>query len=365
MVNNARLIAPLPPVDFCIQLSAYYPGHQLGGRRLYQDMLDQAVSADRLGFDAVSITEHHLINILLMPAPLPFAVKLAAVTARVKIMTSVLVLPLHDMRILAGQLVCTDIFTDGRLLLGVGRGAFAFEMERLGVPLTDSREKFDESLAVLQALLRDEEVSWDGKYYQFEPLTIMPRPARADGPPIMLSALNPQAIYHCARRGFHIQTTPLAGGQQRMREQVDAFHRGRAEAGACGARLTLSLSRVAFAARDDADARAKTELAHRYYGQFDNVFSGPGLVERGLIAPLPRRVSVDETARNLHICTAPEMVEQLAPYSEAGVDRFILNINFGAGQAETLESIQRFAEEVMPHFTVARRADSPSPAPSP
>jgi len=80
-------------------------------------MLDHAVSADRLGFDAVSITEHHLINILLMPAPLPFAVKIAGVTGRVKIITSVVVLPLHDMRILAGQLVCTDIFTDGRLLL--------------------------------------------------------------------------------------------------------------------------------------------------------------------------------------------------------------------------------------------------------
>jgi len=326
---------------------------------LYQNMLDQAKLADRLGFDAVSITEHHLINILLMPAPLLFAVKLAAVTARVNIMTSVLVLPLHDMRILAGQLVCADIFTDGRLLAGVGRGAFAFEMERLGVPLADSREKFDESLAVLQALLRDEEVSWDGKHYKFEPLTIMPRPVAKDGvagPPIMLSALNPEAIYHCAKRGFHIQTTPLAGGWRRMREQVDAFHRGRAAAGARGGALTLSLSRLAFAAADQTDARAKTELAHRYYGQFDNVFDGPGVVERGLIAPLPRRVPIAQTARNLHICTAPEMVEQLSPYAAAGVDRFILNINFGAAQAETLESIQRFAEEVMPHFV---RADAP------
>ncbi|MDD9874187.1 MAG: LLM class flavin-dependent oxidoreductase [Gammaproteobacteria bacterium] len=349
---------PAGPMDFCIQLSAYYPDHRLGGRRLYQNMLDQAVLADRLGFDAVSITEHHLINILLMPAPLPFAVKIAGVTGRVKIITSVVVLPLHDMRVLAGQLVCTDIFTDGRLLLGVGRGAFAFEMERMGVPLADSREKFDESLAVLQALLSEDEVSWDGKYYRFASLTIMPRPATGDGgaggPPMMLSALRPQAIYRCARRGFHIQTTPLSGDRRRMREQVEAFHRGRAEAGARGDALTLSLSRVAFAAAGETDARAKTKLAHHYYGQFDNVFGGPGLVERGLIAPLPRRVPIEETARNLHICTAPEMVEQLAPYAEAGVDRFILNVNFGAGQTETLESIQRFAEEVMPHFTAAQ-----------
>ena len=338
-------------MNFSVQLSAYYPGHELGGRQLYQNMLDQAVLADRLGYDAVSITEHHLINILLMPAPLQFAVKIAGLTERVKIMTSVIVLPLHDMRILAGQLVCADIFTDGRLLLGVGRGAFAFEMERLGVPMADSREKFDESLAVLQALLSEEEVSWDGNYYRFEPLTIMPRPMRNGGPPIMLGVLAPEAIYHCAKRGFHIQTTPLSGNLQQMRDQVDAFHRGKAARGADGEGLTLSLSRVAFVAKDQADQKAKTELAHRYYGQFDNVFTGDGVVEGGLIAPLPRTVSIAETARNLHVCTVSEMIDQLAPYAEAGVDRFILNFNFGAGQRETMDTIQRFAEEVMPCFS--------------
>ena len=163
-------------MDFSIQLSAYYPDKAYGGRRLYQDMLEQAVLGDRLGYDAVSLTEHHLINILLMPAPLQFAVKIADATERIKIMTSVAVLPLHDMRIYAGEVVCADIFTEGRLMLGVGRGAFGFEMERLGVPLAISREKFDESLDVLTALLREEEVSWDGKYYKFDPLTVMPRP---------------------------------------------------------------------------------------------------------------------------------------------------------------------------------------------
>lgn len=342
-------------MDFSVQLSAYYPSHELGGKRLYQNMLDQAVLADQLGFDAVSITEHHLINILLMPAPLPFAVKIASLTERVKIITSVIVLPLHDMRILAGQLVCTDIFTDGRLMLGVGRGAFAFEMERLGVPMADSREKFDESLEVLQALLGEEEVSWNGKYYQFEPLTIMPRPAAKGGPPIMLGVLAPEAIYHCVKRGFHIQTTPLSGSQRHMREQVSAFYRGKAELGERGEALTLSLSRVAFLAGSQSDKKAKTEIAHRYYGQFDNVFSGDGIVERGLIAALPRKVPVEETARNLHICTAQEMIDQLGPYAEAGVDRFILNFNFGAGQEETLESIRCFAEEVMPCFSPNRR----------
>lgn len=340
-------------MDFSLQLSAYYPDKSYGGDRLYRDMLEQAVLADRTGFDAVSITEHHLINILLMPAPLLFAVKIADATRRVKIMTSVAVLPLHDMRTYAGEVVVADIFTEGRLMLGVGRGAFGFEMERLGVPLEISRGKFDESLDLLMALLREEEVSWDGTYYKFDALTVMPRPVRPGGPPIMMAVLAPEGIYHCAKRGFHIQTTPLAGDHRLMLDQVEAFRRGKAERGAAGRDLTLSLSRVAFLARDEADRRAKIRAAQDYYSRFDNVFTGPGIVEQGMIAPLPRKQSAEELADSLLICTSAEMIDKLAPYAEAGIDRVILNVNFGAGQAETLESIQRFAEEVMPHFTGA------------
>ena len=338
-------------MHFSIQLSAYYPDKSYGGDRVYQDMLEQARCADQCGYESVAITEHHLINILMMPAPLQFAVKIASETRNIKIITAVSVLPLHDMRVLAGELVCTDIFTDHRLMLGVGRGAFAFEMGRMGVPLETSRDKFDESLNVLQALLAEEEVSWDGKYYQFDPLTIMPRPV--SDIPIMMAVLVPEAIYHCTKRGFHIQTTPLSGDHQHMLDQVNAFNRGKEELGSAGAHQTLSLSRVTFLSHSKADRQRKIQLAHDYYSRFDNVFTGPGIVENGMIKPLPRNMTVEQTAENLTICTPSEMIDKLSPYAEAGVDRFIMNVNFGVEQAEILESIQCFAEEVMPHFAVA------------
>ena len=335
-------------MDFSIQLSAYYPDKSYGGERIYQDMLEQARLADKLGYESVGITEHHLINILMMPAPLQFAVKIASETERVKIMTAVSVLPLHDMRIFAGELVCADIFTDHRLLLGVGRGAFAYEMSRMEVPLDTSREKFDESLNVLQRLLTEEEVSWSGKHYNFEPLTIMPRPT--SDIPIMMAVLIPEAIYHCTKRGFHIQTTPLSGDHQHMLDQVNAFKSGKDELGEEGKHLTLSLSRVTFLSNNEKDQRRKVEMAHDYYSRFDNVFTGPGIVKNGMIKPLPRKLTVEQTAENLTICTANEMIDKLGPYAEAGVDRFIMNVNFGVEQNEVLDSMQSFAENVMPHF---------------
>ncbi len=335
---------------FNIQLSAFYPDKNYGGDRVFNDMLELAIDADRLGFDGVSITEHHLINILMMPAPLPFAVQLANHTRNLKIMTSVLVLPIHDMRTYAGELVATDIFTRGRMMFGIGRGAFGFEMDRLGVPLASSREKFDESVDVLMALLTEEEVGWDGDYYQFDPLTIMPRPVYQPHKRIMMGVVSPEAIYHCARRGFHIQTTPLSGDRQLMLKQVDAFNRGRAALGGRGDHLSLTLSRVAFLAKDAKDQEQKVKLAHHYYGMFDNVYTGKGVVNNGLIEPIPRKMTLDQTRENLTICAASEMIDKLGVYAEAGVDRFVLNINFGASQSEMRDNIQRFAEQVKPHF---------------
>ncbi len=286
------------------------------------------------------------------------AVKVAAETEHLEIMTSVVVLPLHDMRILAGEVAQADILCDGRLILGVGRGAFAYEMGRLGVPIETSRAKFEESLEVLTALLTREEVSWDGDYYRFEPLTTMPRPMTRPMPPLMIAVMVPEGIYACAKRGFHIQTTPLMASHGKLLEQVGAFRRAKQELGDAGSHLRLSLSRVMYAARDEADAKEKLTLAHDYYSRFDNVFTGPGIVRNGAIAALPREQTMGELAENLIICPPAEMVDRLAAYAEAEIDDIIVSSNIGQPQAESLEAMHRLAEEVMPHFRASGKTDA-------
>ena len=338
-------------MEFSVQLSSDYPDKNYGGEKVYQDMIDQAILADQLGFDAVSITEHHLINCLMMPAPLQFAVKIAAHTKNIKIMTSVVVLPLHDMRTYAGEVVVADIFTEGRLLLGVGRGAFKYEIERLGIPMEETQERFEESVEVLKALLAKEEVSWNGKYYKFDSLTIMPRPIHPNGPQMMMAVMQPERIYNATKRGFHIQTTPLSGSHQFLVDQVSSFNKAKNEMGQFGKDLTLSLSRVAFLAQSEKEKEERIKEANAYYSRFDNVYTGPGIVENGMIKPLPRKQTIDELAESLLICTKQEMIEKLKPYADLGIDRVILNINFGTNAKKILDSLKRFAEDVMPHFS--------------
>jgi alkanesulfonate monooxygenase SsuD/methylene tetrahydromethanopterin reductase-like flavin-dependent oxidoreductase (luciferase family) len=336
-------------MDFNHFLTSYMPNPNVGSKVHFQNMIEQSILAEKLGYKKVSIPEHHLINLLMMPSPLQMAVKIASLTKNISISTSVAVLPLHDMRTYAGEVATADILTDGRLILGVARGAFPWEMKRLGTPIEHSKEKFTESLEVLQKLLTDEEVSFNGKYYNFEALTIMPRPITKPIP-IMIAAMDPNSIKNAALRGFHVQSTVLSGTRELLMERVNAFRDGCEELGEKGKLLKLSMQRMMFVAKDEKDAEIKNKLAYEYYKRFDNMFTGPGKVKNGNIIPLPRKQSFEEMKDNLLICPINELIDKLSIYAEAGVDEFIISSSFGQEQNETIESMHKISEEIIPYF---------------
>jgi len=325
------------------------PDPKIGSKVHFQNMIDQAVLAEKLDYKTVSVPEHHLVNLLMMPSPLQMAVKIATLTKKINISTSVVVLPLHDMRTYAGEVATADILTEGRLILGVGRGAFAWEMNRLGTSIEKSREKFIESLDVLQKLLNEEEVSYKGKYYNFDTITIMPRPI-SNPVQIMIAAMDLNSIKDAASRGFHVQSTVLSGSKELLKQRVKAFKEGSLELGEEGKLLKISMQRMAFAAKNENDAKEKNKLAYEYYKRFDNVFTGPGKVKNGKIDPLPRKQSIEELTENLLICPVNEMIDKLSVYAEAGVDEIIISSGFGQSQNEMIESMHSISEEVIPYF---------------
>ena len=338
-------------MEFVHFLSSHMLNPAEGGRALYRNTVEQAVQAEVLGYMGVGIPEHHLVNILLIPSPLQMAVKIAAHTRSVKLMTSICQLPLRDMRVFAGEVVQAQALCEGRLMLGVGKGAFGVETGLMGVPMAETKARFEEALAVLEALLTRAEVSWDGRWYRFDALTIMPRPE--DPVPLMLGVMAPPGIEAAARKGYHVQTTPLGAAHGVLQEQVAAFQRGRAE-GPGGNRL--SLQRGIYLVRDRAEQRRMVEQAYIYYKSFDNVFGGPGIVDQGIIRPLARAQTVEELGQNILICEAGEMIERLAEYQALGIDDVIVTSNFGQPQVETLAMMERFAAEVMPAFKTRQQA---------
>ena len=340
-------------MDFNHFLTSYMPDPNIGSKQHFKHMLDQSVLAEKLGYVAVSIPEHHLVNLLMMPSPLQMAVKISSLTNKIRLSTSVAVLPIHDMRTFAGEVATADILTEGRLVLGVARGAFAWELDRLGTPIESSKEKFIESLEVLKALLSKENYSFKGKYYHFNAITIMPRPI-SDPVPIMIAAMDPSSIRNAASNGYHVQSTVLSGTKKLLLERVNAFKEGQQDAGENGKLLRLSMQRMAYAAKDENDAKEKNLLAYEYYKRFDNMYTGPGKVNKGLIEPLPRAQTLEEMTENLIICPVNEMIDKLSVYAGSGIDEMIISAGFGQSQEDMIESMYRINEHIIPHFKVQK-----------
>ena len=336
-------------MQFSFYLPCYWPDLSYPAQRMYRDAVEQGRLAEDLGFQTLCIPEHHFINYLTHPQPLLTAVKVADATRAIRIITSVLVLPFYDVRRLAGEICQADCLTDGRIELGVGRGAFRYEFDRFNVPVAESRDRFDDALALLETLLTGAETGWKSPWYDFESLAITPHPVQKPIP-IWIAALTYPAIYHSAMRGYHIQTTPLRGGMETVRTQATAFNDAVRDADGKLDHLKFSMLRMLYVAKDEADVREKVEIAYENHRRFCNVFDTPGTVEDGAIIPIEVAESLDDVRDALLIGTAEELVDKLGAYDELSIQDLLLNMSFGASHDDILASMERFARDIMPHY---------------
>lgn len=336
-------------MDFGFYLPAYWPDTTVHAADMYRDMVEEARLAEDIGCISVSVPEHHFINYLTHPSPLLTAVRVADATKHIPIISAVLVLPFYDIRRLAGEIAQADCLTNGRIQLGVGRGAFRYEFDAFGVPVEDARARFDDALALLIKLLTETEVGWTSEYYNFAPLTITPRPLQQPYPPIWIAALHHDSITDAVRRGFHVMTTPLRDPMSAVRMQAHAFF----DALPPGSKQRLSMLRMGYIARNDADAREKIALAYANHQRFMNVFTTPGTIRHGEIVPIEVEDTPHDLEQRLLIGSAQQIIDKLGPYAELGIHDIQLNMNFGTSHADVMQSLERFATQVMPHF--ARR----------
>ena len=171
--------------------------------------------------------------------------------------------------------------------------------------------------------------------------------------PLTVAVMNPIGIEAAAKSGYHVQTTPLGGSHQQLIDQVSAFRRGKAASGKTQD-TRLSLQRGLFLVNTERERQHIAELAYEYYKSFNNVFGGPGIVDHGIIRPLPRKQTVEELASNLLLCGKQEMIDRLSVYSELGIDEVIVTSIFGQDQQMTLDMMSQFAQDVIPQLATIK-----------
>ena len=150
----------------------------------FDSMRQSAVLAEELGYDSIWVTDHVLVpreNINpygTIYEPLVTLAMLGAVTSRVQLGTSILVLPMRNPVITAKQAATIDNATNGRMILGVAVGWNEPEFKNLSADFKNRGKRLDEDIQLLRTLWANEQVNFQGKYTQIADGYSSPLPVR-------------------------------------------------------------------------------------------------------------------------------------------------------------------------------------------
>src|SRR3954453_10919344 len=176
--------------------------------------LDMFELADQIGFDWVTVAEHHFAPMSLTPNPMVMAGALTQRVKRAKVALLGANIPILNPVRVAEEFAMLDTLTGGRVVAGMLRGT-SNEYVTYATNPAESRERFEEALAlIVRAWTEPQPFGWQGRYYEYRAISIWPRPVQQPHPPIFMSGSSPESGEFAARHrlalGFAVTTVPLA-----------------------------------------------------------------------------------------------------------------------------------------------------------
>lgn len=190
---------------------------------VFQNAVRHAREAEALGFDDAWVLEHHFTRYGLCSNPLTMASFLLGRTTQLRVGTAVAVLPLYHPIQLAEQAAIVDQLSEGRLLLGVGRGAFHKDFAVFGSDAAQSHEHMREALGLMERAWRDDVVESEHGRYVFPAVPVYPAPYSAPQPPVYVVCESPASTEWTAEHGYPMILSWWIE-LERMRAQVELYN---------------------------------------------------------------------------------------------------------------------------------------------
>ena len=346
-----------------MQYGVFLGGHNFrqerSERQLFDDMLAQAVLADQLGFDVVWVPEHHFNDYYLLPDPFQFAVQILERTSRIRVGFGILILPNHHPLMLAGKIAQLDLLYPGRVEFGLGRGSSGYEAKRFQTAhdADTGRRVYFESLDVIsRALTSTEDFSFDGEFFSFPEVTVLPRTVTEPTPPLWLASTNPGASYGQVLNAGKLGLEPRVF-QSPFRNPMAIIEEGRAQLGRGLAELGLpsdsgrfAINRTTFVAdsKDELElAMGRLEQIHQgLYAQFESTeqYVNGHTILHPVQTPMPHEQVYEECP----IGSVEHVINQVTRLRRIGVDHLSCYFDFALPHELACASMRRFAEQVRP-----------------
>lgn len=305
------------------------------GQTATAEMLETFVQrGEALGFDAVMIADH-LVFPVQIRSKYPYTVGgafpghgdaldqlalmafVAAKTRRLRLVTSVMILPYRNPVMTAKTLATIDVLSGGRVTVGVGVGWLREEFEALQAPDFDRRGAVsNEYIQIFKALWTQDPATFAGEFYQFEALRCLPHPLQKPHPPIWIGGHSRAALRRAAQYG-------------------DGWH-------PVGANPAIPFRPAELQAALN-ELRRLTEAAGRDFGALTISYKAP-LYDVTQSGAIDRQVGLE---RRPFSGTTAQVVDDIHTYSRLGVSELIFDFR-SESMSESLERMEHFATVIKP-----------------
>jgi alkanesulfonate monooxygenase SsuD/methylene tetrahydromethanopterin reductase-like flavin-dependent oxidoreductase (luciferase family) len=329
----------------------------------YDQCLRLATRADELGYNSIKTVEHSFYDYGgHSPNPCVFLSAVAARTKRIRLITGAVIPAFHHPAHLGGELAMLDNMSKGRLDAGFGRAFLPKEFEVYGVPMSESRDRFQEAIGIIKRLWTEDRVTVKGKFWQFDDVHLMPRTVQKPHPPIWIAAISSEESFaYAAKNGFNLMIVPYAGKPGALQEFVKTYRKLWAQSGHKPGAEQIQVAQFCYVAEKSDEARRGFErICKRYLetfgdavqswkGRNESDYPGYDKMVASILATTPDKIvaqggafvgSPDEVAAQVKQC-----IDSFGPIEPS------MQLNFGgSSDAEAFRTLELLATKVFPRF---------------
>jgi alkanesulfonate monooxygenase SsuD/methylene tetrahydromethanopterin reductase-like flavin-dependent oxidoreductase (luciferase family) len=337
-------------------------GHSYA-RRLHE-YIDEAVFAEKMGFDFTGLSEQHVaLGGISASAPEVVYGYLAAATSRIRIRPAVTLMPFrinHPLRI-AERLAATDILSHGRAEMYCGRANTTIALRAFNVDPADTLSQMEEGMALLRTALREDVFTFEGKYYQVPPRSLVPKPVQKPHPPLGIAATSPRSHTWAADQGLAIMSASLYKGWDHQAQLLDSYRKAwKHDPGGPLARPTIGIPLFTGVSATDAQAKEDFAAGFMNYARISSdAYPRLAKIADDYAYMAEAMDSVERAATDWDyllndsatvLCGSPDtVIRQLERYVALGVDDVILHID-SVSHEKIMQTIQLIGQFVIPHF---------------
>jgi len=336
---------------------------------LYQNALEQIELADKCGYDYAWQVEHHFLEEYShSPAPESFLAAASQRTKQIRLGHGICQLTTNHPARVAERIATLDLLSRGRVEFGMGESSSSTELEPFGVDIDAKREIFEEGVRAILPMFKDGGSEHHGKHFDLPLRNVLPKPVQKPHPPLWVACSQLDTLAKCGEWGMGalgFQFVSADAAHAWVHAYYNAFVKRQNKLADYRTNPNIALVSFFMCAKTDEEARARADgdtffqFCLKYYSSAtgDRKRPPPGAVNMWDEYNKWKRANPEAHASALRggLIGSPETIRRkLKKFQTSNIDQVVLLNQAGRNTHEHIcESLELFAQEVMPEFQAA------------